>query len=79
MFTGAVSGTGTVTLDVVAGARNDKSNTGWTSAQFGTKKEDVERGSLYVTTDGGPMNYIYQNWTARGMLIRLDTVELGIY
>ncbi|TVY23420.1 hypothetical protein LHYA1_G008001 [Lachnellula hyalina] len=79
LLIGAASGAGTVTLDIVAGSRNDKSNTGWTSAQFGTRKEDVERGSLYVTTNGGPLNYIYQNWTAGGMLIRLDTVELGLY
>ncbi|TVY17006.1 hypothetical protein LARI1_G004857 [Lachnellula arida] len=79
LLTGAAFGTGTMTLDIVAGSRNDKSNTGWTSAQFGTRKEDVKRGSLYVTTNGGPLNYIYQNWTAGGMLIRLDTVELGLY
>jgi hypothetical protein len=75
----AASGSGSVGFNIVAGSEEDKSNTGWTAAQFGTKKEDVERGSLYVTTNGGPLNYPYQNWTAGGMLIRLDTVELGLY
>ncbi|KAL2067598.1 hypothetical protein VTL71DRAFT_2023 [Oculimacula yallundae] len=66
-------------LEIVAGSKGDEFITGWTAAKFGTRKDDVQRGSLYVTTNGGPVNYYFSNWTSGGMLIRLDTVELGVY
>jgi len=75
----SASGSGTVAVDIVAGSKDEKSITGWTAAKFGTKLEDVKRRSLYVTTNGGPVNYLFSNWTAGGMLLRLDTVELGLY
>jgi sugar lactone lactonase YvrE len=75
----STSNRGNVKVDIVAGSKEAKSNTGWTAAQLGTKQEDLKRGSLYVTTNGGPINYVYSNWTAGGMLLRLDTVGLGLY
>ena len=73
------SAAGTVRLDIVSGMKGDEVITGWTAAKFGTKEEDVRRGSLYITSNGGPVNYYFSNWTAGGMLLRLDTVDLGIY
>ncbi|TVY78201.1 hypothetical protein LSUE1_G004181 [Lachnellula suecica] len=64
------------TASTNASSKEDKSNTGWTAAKFGTKQEDLRRGSLYITTNGGPINYIYSNWTAGGALLRIDTVDL---
>ena len=61
---------------VVSGAEEDGRVLGWTAAKFGTKEEDLKRGSLYVTTNGGPLEYAYQNWTAGGMLVRVDTADL---
>ena len=66
-------------LQIVAGTKGDEVITGWTAAKFGTRMEDVKRGSLYVTTNGGPVNYYFGNWTSGGMLVRLDAVELGVY
>ena len=66
-------------LQIVAGTKGDEVITGWTAAKFGTRMEDVRRGSVYVTTNGGPVNYYFGNWTSGGMFVRLDAVELGIY
>ncbi|KAH7312997.1 hypothetical protein BKA65DRAFT_600535 [Rhexocercosporidium sp. MPI-PUGE-AT-0058] len=66
-------------LEIVAGSKGDEYITGWTAAKFGTRREDLQRGSLYVTTNGGPVNYYYGNWTSGGMLIRLDAVELDLW
>ena len=68
-----------VAVEVVAGNPAASKVAGWTAAKFGTSLEDVQRGSLYVTTNGGPLNYLYKNWTDGGMLVRLDTVDLGVY
>lgn len=78
-LSGAAAGANSVTVDVVAGSTEDEKNTGWTAAQFGTKQEDLKRGSLYITTNGGPGNYANKTFTAGGMLIRIDTAELEVY
>ncbi|KAH6664288.1 hypothetical protein B0J14DRAFT_608205 [Halenospora varia] len=67
---------GSSTLEIVVGSRGDIQDSGWTAAKFGTKRRDVRSGALYVTTNGGPLGYIYQNWTAGGMLLRIDTINL---
>ena len=67
-------------LDVVSAASAGEGVAGgWTAAKFGTSREDVKRGSLYVTTNGGPEGYMFGNWTEGGQLVRIDTAELGIY
>jgi len=66
-------------LEFVAGSATETRITGWTSTRFGTQQADIERGSLYVTTDGGPLAYRDGNFTAGGMLVRIDTAELGLY
>jgi hypothetical protein len=68
-----------VSMEFVAGSATETRITGWTSARFGTQQADVERGSLYVTTDGGPLAYRDGNFTAGGMLVRIDIAELGLY
>jgi hypothetical protein len=73
------AGSLSVTMEFVAGSATETRITGWTSARFGTRQADVERGSLYVTTDGGPAGYRDGNFTAGGMLVRIDTADLGLY
>ena len=51
---------------------------GLTAAQFGTTAEDLERGSLYVTTNGDPFSYGTDK-PAAGQLVRYDTAVLGFY
>ena len=51
---------------------------GFSAAQFGTTEEDLKRGSLYVSTNGGPFSYGSEH-PARGQLIRFDTAALGFY
>lgn len=51
---------------------------GFSAARFGTSEEDLKRGSLYVSTNGGPYSYGTEN-PAKGQLIRFDTAELGFY
>lgn len=63
----------------MAGRKGNEEITGWTAAKFGTRREDVERRSLYVTTNGGPVNCYFGNWTSGGILVRLDAGELGVY
>ncbi|MCJ1330020.1 hypothetical protein MMC10_006701 [Thelotrema lepadinum] len=67
---------GDVGFKVVSGAEEDGRVLGWTAAKFGTTEEDLKRGSLYVTTNGGPTEYVYQNWTVGGMVVRVDTADL---
>ncbi|KAL9618357.1 MAG: hypothetical protein Q9160_006939 [Pyrenula sp. 1 TL-2023] len=73
----ALPGATTTDFKVVAGTRGEL--LGPTAAQFGTKKEDLQRGSLYVVTNGGPALYPSRNWTTGGQLVRFDTAELGLY
>jgi len=65
-------------IEIVAGDRSDASIAGFTAAHFGTSKMDLERGALYVTTNGGPVNYFFSNWTSGGMLLRYDTAQMGL-
>lgn len=75
----ATPGATSTQAELVAGSKYDQKVAGWTAAQFGTKVEDVAKGSLYVTTNGGPLNYATRNWTSGGQLIRLDTADFGVY
>lgn len=75
----ATPGVSSTRSEIVAGSRYDQKIAGWTAAQLGTKAEEVKRGRLFVTTNGGPLNYPAHNWTSGGQLISLDTVDLGIY
>ena len=68
-----------VGFEAVAGSATDQSITGWTAAKFRTNEADIRRGSLYITTNGGLVNYFFSNWTAEGILLRLNTVRLGFY
>ncbi|KAL9115492.1 MAG: hypothetical protein Q9227_000813 [Pyrenula ochraceoflavens] len=70
---------GPASAELVAKPLTDPGITGWTASKFGTRLEDLKRGSLYVTTNGGPLNYAYKNWTHGGTLVRLDTAQLGQY
>lgn len=49
---------------------------GLTAVKFGTTEEDLIRGSLYVTSNGGPFLYGTDN-PPQGQLIRYDTAVLG--
>lgn len=71
----ATSGT-TKNIQIIAGSKVDTSITGHTAAKFGTRRDDLERGSLYATTSGGAVNYFFGNWTAGGMVLRYDTAQL---
>lgn len=71
----ATSGT-TEDIQIIAGSQFDTSITGHTAAKFGTRRDDLERGSLYATTSGGAVNYFFSNWTAGGMVLRYDTAQL---
>lgn len=51
---------------------------GLTAAQFGITAEDLERGSLYVTSNGDPYSY-GTDAPAQGQLIRYDTAVLGLF
>lgn len=51
---------------------------GFSAARFGTTEEDLKRGSLYVSTNGGPYSYGSGN-PARGQLVRFDTSALGFH
>ncbi|RMZ85808.1 hypothetical protein DV737_g504, partial [Chaetothyriales sp. CBS 132003] len=58
------------TIDIVAGNTSDTRITGHTAAKFGLSRADLKRGSLYATTSGGAVEYLFNNWTAGGMLVR---------
>ncbi|KPI41841.1 uncharacterized protein AB675_5460 [Cyphellophora attinorum] len=51
---------------------------GLTSAKFGITSLDLERGSLYVSTNGDPFSY-GSDEPAKGQLVRYDTAVLGYY
>lgn len=63
---------------IKAVAGNATGPVGLTAAKFGTTQEDLKRGSLYVTTNGGPFTYGSEN-PAQGLLVRYDTALLGFY
>ncbi|CZR69570.1 uncharacterized protein PAC_19470 [Phialocephala subalpina] len=73
------TGSQSIGMEFVAGSVTETRITGWTSTKFGTRQADVERGSVYVTTDGGPLAYRDGNFTAGGMLVRIDTADLKLY
>ncbi|KAL9034848.1 MAG: hypothetical protein Q9214_006857 [Letrouitia sp. 1 TL-2023] len=64
--------TTSVPIKIVAGTRDSTTVAGLTAAQFGTTAKDLKRGSLYVTTTGGLLQYIHRNWTTGGTLSRVD-------
>ncbi|KAM0811430.1 putative SMP-30/Gluconolactonase/LRE-like region domain-containing protein [Seiridium cardinale] len=64
---------------VAAGDPSGQKTAGYAAAKFGTKQEDVKRGSLYVTTSGWPLLSFFSNLTAGRMLVGLDTVETETY
>ena len=66
-------------FEIVAGSPTDQRIAGLTAARFGIRKADLKRGSLYITTNGGPLNNPSANWTNGGQLIRVDTADLGVY
>ena len=68
-----------VESEVVAGLANATKINGFADVKFGTSQRDLERGSLYVTTNGGATNYYTQSWEAGGMLVPYDTAGLGMY
>ncbi|KAL9608313.1 MAG: hypothetical protein Q9167_006852 [Letrouitia subvulpina] len=61
-----------VPVKIVAGTRDSTTVAGLTAAQFGTTAKDLKRGSLYVTTTGGLLQYIHRNWTTGGTVSRVD-------
>ncbi|KIW15382.1 hypothetical protein PV08_05428 [Exophiala spinifera] len=71
-------GSGKFQPGIVAVAGNSTGPVGLTAAKFGTSAEDVKRGSLYVTTNGGPFTYGGAH-PAQGQLVRYDTALLGFY
>ncbi|KPI39323.1 uncharacterized protein AB675_5138 [Cyphellophora attinorum] len=73
------AGAAVTAIDIVAGNVTDLQVTGHTAAKFGTSSADLERGSLYATTSGGALGYIFGNLTTGGMLVRYDTAVLGLY
>ncbi|KAL9617170.1 MAG: hypothetical protein Q9160_008024 [Pyrenula sp. 1 TL-2023] len=65
------------TPEIIAGGADDTETIpGPTAAKFGTSKEDVERGGLYVTFNGGIAQYTSGNFTNGGGVLRLDTGSL---
>ncbi|KAK5046704.1 hypothetical protein LTR84_007465 [Exophiala bonariae] len=70
--------TGKFQPGIVAVAGNTTGPVGLTSAKFGTTAEDLKRGSLYVSTNGGPFTYGGAH-PAQGQLVRYDTALLGFY
>lgn len=75
----ALPGAPTTDFKVVSGTGDQRNKLlGPTAAQFGTKREDLGRGSLYVVTNGGPAFYPPRNWTTGGQLLRFDTVKLNL-
>lgn len=66
-------------FSAVAGSKTNSEETGWTAAKLGIKKEEIGKCSLFVTTSGGPVTCYFSNWTAGGMLLRIDTIDLGVY
>ena len=60
-------------VQIAAGHLTATHFAGLTSVHVGTKQADIERGSLYVTTTGGFLQYVGRNWTTGGSVVRLDT------
>jgi hypothetical protein len=58
--------------------KNQTSPNGFTAAKFGTTKTDLQRGSLYVSTNGNPFTYGGPH-PAQGQLIRFDTAPLKFF
>ncbi|KIX97893.1 uncharacterized protein Z520_06671 [Fonsecaea multimorphosa CBS 102226] len=69
----AVSGSSTI--QIIAGSPQAKKYMGPSATAFGTGALDLQRGSLYVTTNGGMAEYQYKNWTMGGSLLRYDVAS----
>ncbi len=67
-----------IAVQVVDGPLSSTTMSGPTSVQFGIREVDLERGSLYVTTNDGVVQYLYKNWTAGGTLSRIDVAALVV-
>lgn len=65
---------GSSTPQIIAGGPNDTTTIpGPTAAKFGPSKKDIQRGSLYVTFNGGVTQYSTGNFTNGGGVLRIDT------
>lgn len=62
-------------IQIVAGSPNATRVLGLSAAAFGNSALDLQRGSLYVTTNGGAEEYLYRNWTMGGSLLRYDVAS----
>ena len=67
-------GSSSPSIKVVASHPNDTRFAGLTDCKFGSKPEDLERGSLYVT----PIGKVGDTWTFGGSLWRLDVGPYSI-
>jgi hypothetical protein len=59
-------------IQFISGSHQAKKFMGLSATAFGTGALDLQRGSLYVTTNGGMEEYKYKNWTMGGSLLRYD-------
>ena len=67
-----------VSAEAVAGNTSPQVVLGPTSAQFGIRAEDLARGSLYISSNGGVPQYIGKNWTMGGAISRVDVGSLQV-
>ncbi|KAK5441484.1 hypothetical protein LTS15_011251 [Exophiala xenobiotica] len=70
--TTATSVLGSSNIRVVSGSPQERKFMGLSATAFGTGALDLQRGSLYVTINGGMEQYKYKNWTMGGSLLRYD-------
>ncbi len=68
----ATSVSASSSIQIVSGSRRAKRFMGLSATAFGTGVLDLQRGSLYVTINGGREQYKYKNWTMGGSLLRYD-------
>ncbi|KAK7932847.1 hypothetical protein LTR80_011638 [Exophiala xenobiotica] len=62
-------------IQVISGSPNAKRFMGPSATAFGNSALDLQRGSLYVTINGGMEPYKYKNWTVGGSLLRCDVAS----
>lgn len=69
------SGSVSSNVQVVSGSPSAKKFMGLSATTFGNSALDLQRGSLYVTINGGMEQYKYKNWTMGGSLLRYDVAS----